>query len=194
MYQRPCTGTSLSLPARHLIRKFFCNRLNVQQLHNLLTPLLCRPLVLSLQSHRQQDILLNGQSVQKIVLLENKAQIFSPKFCQAVFCQFRNVQLFIKNVTCCHPVYGGQHIQKCGFSRSRSSHDTHELSPVHCKAHTVYGLRHALPVSVIFFHITYPDIISHICSLPTSLILSTLSNPPGRWYLLSFQPSYNFER
>ena len=53
----------------------------------------------AVQSQGQQNVLLDGEGVQQIVLLEDEPQVLFTEFRQFVFGQFRDVDVFIIAVT-----------------------------------------------------------------------------------------------
>lgn len=77
--QCPGTGTALLLSAGYLVGEFVAKGQDIQALHDFFRPFLDLLFAFLCQLHGKGNILLNGQRVEQVEVLEDKSQIVFPE-------------------------------------------------------------------------------------------------------------------
>ena len=73
--ESPCTGAALFLAAGDLIREFVTDRPDIQPLHDIFCLLFNLPFSFFGKRHGKSDVFFQSKRIQKIVVLEHKAEI-----------------------------------------------------------------------------------------------------------------------
>ena len=149
----PGAGRPLLLPPGHLIGKLGQDVADAQLLGHIRHLPLDRAGVGVVQGQGKPDVLLNGQGIQQVKILEHKAQPLPAEPGQLAFAEGCDALPVQQDVPGAHGVDGGDAVEQGGFAAARRAHDGDEFSGVHVKAHPVQGAGDVVFAAVIFFDV-----------------------------------------
>lgn len=121
--QRPGRGGPLFLPARNLIGVLLQNVRDFQLLGQRRKPRRHFLIPLSLQDEGQKDIVLQGKGVEKVEVLENKAEVIPTESGDLFFPDGDEIFALKEHLAARRLVEGGEDIEQGGFARAGFAHD-----------------------------------------------------------------------
>ena len=186
----PGAGTPLLLASGHMVGVLIQDVPDIQLLGHLPDAGLHLTGGRSIDGQRQGDILGDGQGIQQIEVLEDKAQVFPTEPGQGFGPQLRHVRPVLIDVAGADGVNGGDAVEQGGLAGAGGSHDPQELPFRDGKADVLDGLRDISPVAVVFLDVLQLQDRLHVSCLPCSFLAPIVPAARPLLYQLFFQSSY----
>ena len=142
---------TLLLAAGKIVRHIFQFIFQPQQVNNLVQKLLIHRV--PVQFHRQDNVLIHIQDRNKIVVLEDKADVAAAEDGKLLGVHFR--QLFVpdNHIAGSRGVQPAHHVKQGRLAAAGGSHNGHKLAVLHGEVHTVKGAGDIRFCAVILFQV-----------------------------------------
>jgi len=149
--QGPGDSHTLLLSARKIVRHIFQFIFQSQQVNDLVQKLLIHRV--PVQLHRQDDVLIHIQDGNKVIVLEDKADVAAAKDGKLFVVHLRQFFVPDNHIARSRGVQPAHHVKQGGLAAAGGSHNGHKFAVIYREVHAVKGAGDIRLCTVILFQV-----------------------------------------